>query len=571
MAAVNTIVRTNITAVNAHRQLSGAGIKQTSASQRLSSGKRINSAADDVAGLGIAEKMRAQIRSIDQASLNAQDGVSLIQTAEGALSSIGDMLIRTRELLIQAANDTNVHDPSMLDQSDRARIQTEIEHIMFEINSVAYRTEFNTRALLDGSLSVEGAIRGGDWHSVETITMNSAAQLQTLDEFLRTTANDPFLGSFEQLLHVIGADISDLNASDWLAMHVASNFAGLENALDYAMGVEFDANGDPVPGTGRWGEQLENRASLQFGNANELLNAFVQGLTNPNVFRPGDMGTNMPQSPFTSWQDFVDNADGNVGASTFSRALSESGGEPLYRALIRAEFHDLDQFSTFNDVRNIFYRMGGGWTTGLPDDIAAALNQTDVGNPRSWLQLRMGDDGASGLTDTDLWDAFSRRYIFADVTLEDRQIWRANEHERERGRPLWFHIGANSGQGIHMGINAMNTRALGDPFDLSELIDVERVDGRPISEQVEYIDHALMRANRERAHLGAVNNRLEFTMQNLDVASENLNAAMSRIRDADMAKEMMRFHQANIMTQAAVAMVAQANQSPQAVLELLQA
>jgi len=122
-----------------------------------------------------------------------------------------------------------------------------------------------------------------------------------------------------------------------------------------------------------------------------------------------------------------------------------------------------------------------------------------------------------------------------------------------------------------MGINAVNTRALGDPFDLSELIDVERVDGRPISEQVEYIDRALMRANRERAHLGAVNNRLEFTMQNLDVASENLDAAMSRIRDADMAKEMMRFHQANIMTQAAVAMVAQANQSPQAVLELLQA
>jgi len=151
----NMVVRTNISAINAHRHLGMTGKTQRTAAARMSSGFRINSAADDAAGLAISEKMRGQIRGLNQASRNAQDGVSLIQTAEGAMSTVSDMIIRMRELVIQAANDTNVHEDERLSFSDRLQIQREVDQIMQEINAVAARTEFNTRTLLDGSLAWE--------------------------------------------------------------------------------------------------------------------------------------------------------------------------------------------------------------------------------------------------------------------------------------------------------------------------------------------------------------------------------------------------------------------------------
>jgi flagellin len=147
------VINTNVPSLNAHRNLKTVGLKQTRAGQRLSSGFRINTAADDAAGLAISEKMRAQIRGLNQASRNAQDGISLIQTAEGAISSINEMVIRLRELVVQAANDTYIHSDVNLSRSDRAKIQAEINQIVQEINSVALRTEFNTMPLLDGRFS----------------------------------------------------------------------------------------------------------------------------------------------------------------------------------------------------------------------------------------------------------------------------------------------------------------------------------------------------------------------------------------------------------------------------------
>ncbi|MCL2618508.1 MAG: flagellin, partial [Defluviitaleaceae bacterium] len=152
----NMVVRTNIMALNSHRNLGMVGVQQSRASSRLSSGFRINSAADDAAGLGISEKMRAQIRGLDQASRNGQDGISLIQTAEGAMSTINEMVTRIRELVVQAANDTNAHDQlnsATWSQSDRTRIQDEINQLMAEIDATTKRVEFNTRTLLDGSLA----------------------------------------------------------------------------------------------------------------------------------------------------------------------------------------------------------------------------------------------------------------------------------------------------------------------------------------------------------------------------------------------------------------------------------
>ena len=146
-------IRTNVTSLNSHRKLKRVGVGQTRASQRLSSGFRVNSAADDAAGLGISEKMRAQIRGLDQAWRNAQDGISLIQTAEGGIATINDMVIRMRELVVQAANDTNVHENNNLSQSDRLRIQDEIDQLIAEIDELAMRLEFNTMPLLSGQFA----------------------------------------------------------------------------------------------------------------------------------------------------------------------------------------------------------------------------------------------------------------------------------------------------------------------------------------------------------------------------------------------------------------------------------
>ena len=738
--------------MNAHRNLGRVATKQARASARLSSGHRVNSAADDAAGLSISEKMRAQIRGLDQASRNASDGISLIQTAEGALSTINEILIRVRELVIQASNDTNVGGGGP--QSDRLRIQDEIDQLMNEIDTIARRTEFNTRTLLNGSLNQDGVIRGGEWVTVDQVRTNAPALISTLDQFLRTTANQPFVGSFAELLVAIGANLEGKSAADWIAVHAGANFSGLEQALNAAM-------------AGRWG-QLREASGLDFRNAGELLDAFVQGLHNPNALRPiGDIIPGGPQQTFDSWADFVSSADPQLGASTFARAVSQAGGEALYQALIRAGFKGLDENSTFNDVRNLLYTKGGGWALGLMEYIGEAL-QTAAPGERSWLERRIGSldpillhvsdivdltgngivqtpgatlivggvshvgmqytlngaivpgahepvarittrdgfviisvrefdppasaatnwwpdlnlvlehpdgvtetvfgfggilGGASpplgetwphpggtgtifytgiaapheyfivdnlpegytirveirnttgpsphtfivdilGLTgeervlDPDAWNTFVNRYLKADTEIVQRDVWMPNERERERGVNLWFQTGANSSQGLNVEIGSMSTGTLFgreganhstdrriinvlDVFGYNVQgglvggsifgngIDGPVVGGNRVNTLLEAIDAALATATRQRSALGAIQNRLEFTIDNLDIASENLNAANSRIRDADMAHEMMQLTQANVLQQAAISMLAQANQAPQSVLQLL--
>jgi len=282
----NMVVQTNNLALNAHRNLGITGFQQARASARLSSGFRINTAADDAAGLAISETMRGQIRSLDQASRNAQDGISLIRTAEGGLATIGDMIIRVRELTTQAANDTNT-------DADRALIQMEVDRLHDEINDTASRVQFNTMSLLNGAARPAGV---GD-----------------------------------ELFLQIGANTGDGTGVDWSTLDVT------DDILDHIAEVDF-----------------------------------------------------------------------------------------------------------------------------------------------------------AGLTGTQI----------ADLIADE-------------------------------------------------------------------IDAAARLVNQARAHLGAWMNRLEFTIENLDLASENLSAANSRIRDADMAREMMRFTQTNVLQQAATSMLAQANQAPQNILQLL--
>ena len=226
--ASNTVINTNIRALNSHRNLSSVGSKLTKASQRLSSGKKINSAADDAAGLAISEKMRAQIKGLDMADKNAQDAISLIQTAEGSMSEIESMLQRMRELTVQASNDTNA-------TADRDKIAEELTQLQEEITDMAGRTEFNEKKLATGSFEAKtndlyfqiGA------NARQSIVLNIATMTATALSVNKIASNIKTLGKTAGK----GASISDLITTiDKAISKVSSqrsNLGAKQNRLEY--------------------------------------------------------------------------------------------------------------------------------------------------------------------------------------------------------------------------------------------------------------------------------------------------------------------------------------------------
>ena len=357
----------NIAALNTYRQLNINTTSGSKSLEKLSSGFRINRAGDDAAGLAISEKMRGQIRGLNQAERNSQDAISLIQTAEGALNETHSILQRMRELAVQSASDTNTND-------DRAEIQKEIDQLTTEITRISTDTEFNTKKLLDGSFGAK--------------------------------------------------------------------FDAGTSTLDTVTGVASIGVAAATAGTAY---------TLAFAADKYTLSATIDGVLKNQV---------------------IELANGEAGILDFDK-----------------------------------------------------------------LGVRIGLDGTqTGATGT-------------VITTVDAQ-------------PT-FQIGANEDQEVSLGLNDMSAKGFGvEGIDLSSQ--------STASSAITTIDDALSFVSAERAKLGAMQNRLEHTINNLGTTSENLTASEARVRDVDMAKEMMEFTKNNILQQAATAMLAQANQQPQGVLQLLQ-
>lgn len=367
----------NIAALNTYSRLTAANAAQGKSLEKLSSGQRINKAGDDAAGLAISEKMRNQIKGLDQASRNAQDGISLIQTAEGALNETHSMLLRMRELTVQANNDTN-------DGTDRQKIQDEITQLTSEITGIADKTQFNGKELLNGSFGVQ--VKAG------TISL-----------------------------------------------------AGLA-----AAGATVEYSG------------IANGTTVTFNQA-------------------GAGGVSI-----------------TVGATT--QLLAGANGSAV--------------------------TAGAVWNF---DKVGVKISFTAAGD-RSAL-LSGNTLGASGTSAT-------------------------------------FQIGANADQELVININNMRASALGTATTGIDTINVGDA-AQLMTDKLNVIDTAISAVSDQRSKLGAWQNRLEHTINNLSTSSENLTAAESRVRDVDMAKEMMEFTKNNILNQASTAMLAQANQQPQGVLQLL--
>ncbi len=438
----------NLQALNTYGNLTKAGAAGAKSMEKLSSGLRINRAGDDAAGLAISEKMRSQVRGLDQASRNSQDGISLIQTAEGALNETQSILQRMRELSVQAANDTNV-------DADRDALQNEIIQLGQEIDRIGNTTEFNTRKLLNGGANVSG-------------TASDAANVRVVGG-----TGDTKVGT--QITH--GATTQAIAAT-----------ATRANAF---VGAEVDTN--PL-------ELNINGTSFSFavGTTNEQV---AQSINNAGLGVTATFNTD----------DLTLTANNAGSGSSFTSDAATAGTIAT---------------STGTDATVV---VGPGFT-----QYSAKGNIITIedGNAKG-LQIEISGASVGGTVDVD-----------ANGTLS-------------------LQIGANEGQEMNVSLSDMRSSALGvSGIDISSAARAKSA--------ITTVDKAITAVSTERAKLGAFQNRLEHTINNLNTSSENLTAAESRVRDVDMAKEMMEMTKSNILQQASQAMLAQANQAPQGVLKLLQ-
>ena len=530
--------------------------------ERLSSGFRINRAGDDAAGLSISEKMRGQIRGLKQASRNAQDAISLIQTAEGALNETHAILQRMRELANQAANDTNV-------DVDRSEIQKEINELTSEINRIGNTTEFNTMKLLDGTRSATSAVKGAEpvvttSFVSETVAISSAAAVDFSGVI--SGANPTFVSSAGENTISISAtdginwaDIDDSAANtititksgDNLKVEIAATDNDgnvLAVTDDYAMikdgFYEYDAHGVSFK------ISVEDFEAMDDGDAVEVDLAVI--------------GTNVIGSVSTanSWTTNETSTSGELSDAAIADGIAIDGTKLMEGAhSLKIEFDGADYTVSI---------LAEDGTTALSMDVFTLTDATTFTYNNHGISFTLTQTDAASLELT---------HVFK---TEETSVTETEDNS------LAFQIGANENQAMRLSLSDMRAEALGlsskvagGDFvsDEAAVTDGTNAEGQEYGLDVSshasaakaltIIDKATELVSAERSKLGAIQNRLEHTINNLGTSAENLQAAESRIRDLDMAAEMMEFTKNNILQQAATAMLAQANMLPQSVLQLL--
>ena len=458
------VVQHNLQAMNANRMLNVTTGQQAKSTEKLSSGYRINRAADDAAGLTISEKMRKQIKGLDQASTNAQDGVSSVQTAEGALTEVHSMLQRMNELAVQAANGTNSK------ESDRQAIQDEIDQLTTEIDRVAETTKFNEIYLLKGD-SNGGTknvfMKGHDAGLKGTLTDSAKTATFVMDDL---KAGDKVTIAGKE--YSIGSTVADAKGS------FAAAAKDEKVTVD---GVEYTV--------------AENAGAADAG-ANKIVLADIQAKV-----KAGST-VSYKGKDITAMND--DNNDGidDDDSSVISKDVAETK--------ITAELTAANNIGTVDHAATVAKTAANGKTTYTITKGYATVADTLSFN------LHVGAD--------------------ADMTNK-----------------------------ITVDIDTMNSANLG-----IKGLNVTDATGTAATYAVDAISDAIAKVSSQRSALGAVQNRLEHTIDNLDNIVENTTTAESRIRDTDMAEEMVEYSKNNILAQAGQSMLAQANQSTQGVLSLLQ-
>lgn len=535
------IINHNIASLNTFNALSKNENATSKSLEKLSSGLRINSAADDAAGLAISEKMRGQIRGLDQAKSNSQDGISLVQTAEGALSETTSILQRMRELSVQAANDTAT-------DSDRTAAQKEVGQLKDEINRIADTTQFNTKNLLDGSLAAGSSVALGT--KLNSSALETSATQGTATGSVDVSAGKTVAGTANNLtLQVDGGTATEIT----IAAATYSSGSDLVSAIN-------DAIGKQTALAGKVTAELTSDGNISFVSASTGTGSSVavtDGTTTTGALASivgtatATAGTaaSSTVSGTTTLVASAD-ADGNNYGLKSGNQINISvlvGGQQKTTSLA------VTSTTTLQDLADqIHTAIGGSSSVTINNNKIEITGQAgtayDVSNLTLTVQKSSTDATKTATNFSSDLSAFTETQAATDIRTDGS---------------LTFQIGANQGQTMKVDINKMDTQALA----LSS-VDVSTQAGAESATTV--IDNAINQVSTERAKLGAYENRLDHTINNLTTSSENMTSAESRIRDVDMAKEMTNFQKNSVLQQAAQAMLAQANQQPQQALKLLQ-
>jgi len=511
------IINTNIQSLNAQRNLSTSQSSLSTSLQRLSSGLRINSAKDDAAGLAISERFTAQIRGLDQARRNANDGISLAHTAEGALSSAQDILQRIRELSVQSANETN-------SASDRAALQSEVSNLTSELNRIAQTTQFNGRSLLDGAFTYAQFQVGAN--AGQTITATSGNfQTNAYGNYrvgalaATATSNDGTLtfGS------TAGANIAYGTTGG------ASRIAGGTLTVNGSLGskaITYAASSSAKDAAAKINAETASTGVSASAKTEVLLDTFVVS-SNFSIAIASDNATTQPKT-ITFTTGAVANADGLAAAVNAFNEVSSTTG--VSARLNSAANGIVLSNSAGNDVK--------------------VINQSAVANTfnvkdRTGANATGAVAGAAGVGVFGTDDVV----ITGELTLDSEKSFNVIDS-------------AAGGTGFF-------ANAAGDAAVLQKVSEFDVSNVAAANRTIAIADGALSAVATQRARYGALQSRFETTIQSLQTTSENLSASRSRIRDADFAQETSNLTRAQILQQAGVAMLAQANALPNQVLTLL--
>ena len=539
---MSMVVQHNMSAMNANRMLGVTTSAQSKSTEKLSSGFRINRAADDAAGLSISEKMRSQIRGLNQASTNAQDGISLIQTAEGALNEQHSILQRMRELSVQAANGTETDD-------DREAVQNEITQLQEELTRISETTEFNTMKLLDGSLGGSSTTTGsGPKFGLVDATLDGALVTSNVGgvTVATTAASTTMAGQETAIWDAAGTT---------LTLNLSLNKVYTQDEID-----ELIANAKQEDSTAT-GAPAEVKVTLKNG----IFNA--DAATTAGTATEGGVKATSADAAITGFVgadkiSFTANKYGKeLNAATFDFKFDKEAGK---------EEVTTEQAATFDD------KNAAGDTGKYTIHLAAGKEYTaeDIEDilKGAGFDLDVTLKGATPDEPNTLY-ATSGASTVGTITMaggaglgSDKALWSQEGYDGVSGsKGITLQIGANYGQTMSFSIEDMSARSLGVD---GNKIDLSTQEGA--QKATDKIDDAIKKVSQVRGRMGAIQNRLEHTIANLDTAAENTQTAESRIRDTDMAEEMVNYSKNNILAQAGQSMLAQANQSNQGVLSLLQ-
>lgn len=545
------IINHNMQALNSHRQMGVNAVNSQKSMEKLSSGLRINRAGDDAAGLTISEKMRAQIRGLDQANRNAQDGISLIQTAEGALNSTHSILQRMRQLAVESGKGTNT-------EENRAALQNEINQLKEEVDRIGNTTEFNTKKLLNGSLAGAKGVStsanttiGGGVAKLEAGKMTAGTAIKA-DHSAATFGKDTITIDGQKIDvnwdTLLSQEQKDLLKSD-LTNASATTIKQIGETLTNAINTAIDNSGKSVGHITGYVEDATNKLVLTSstnGTKSEVTLSSVAGATSIGA-------------------TFISNTAGAVSAAANTGTSKYNG-----TAIVGKSFDVYMNNQLIGQSDPLTVNNGDDMATAATE-LQTAINEAidkyngatgKTSGQDGFLQnvnVTVSDDGrfviSSPSGEVSLKDLKGNTAV-TDIGLSQAQT------EASGDGGMTYQIGANRDQTITFGIKDMRSAALG-----ISALDITSEAGAQVA--TTSLDQAISSVSSQRAQLGAIQNRLEYTINNLGTSSENLTAAESRIRDVDMAKEMMEFTKNNVLNQAAQAMLAQANQLPNQILQLL--